>query len=363
MRNALKISVVILSCLCACSCKPTTTETAFIINGKSDFYDGKELMVETYPAFIMDTGFTATRFTNLSSYPFNIFTVKNGKFQTKGDMSFPTPCIISFTKEDGQSGSLSTFFFPNQSGETNLTVDELSNSTVIKIDNNSESQIEFASILEDLKSFYVLEMDTILIKSQQAKLKNHIVQNPDSYVAMWLVYTHYQNTGYSPQLYENAHLFSKKIRDINIFKSMIEQMETQRTMAASALFPFDEFKQIAPTLQSEVSKNNFTLIDFWGTWCGPCIAQFPILKKLHTKFQPKGFNIISFSADEKEHKAKVDATLKKFGIPWSNFTDASAVNNKIGVTALPTNFLLDQQGNILFKNISVEDLAKYLSTH
>jgi thiol-disulfide isomerase/thioredoxin len=115
-------------------------------------------------------------------------------------------------------------------------------------------------------------------------------------------------------------------------------------------------------------KGKVYLMDFWATWCPPCIAELPALNNLYETFKDRSFTILSVSADE--HAERIDAFRKKrWAMPWmhtiltNGLKDPFAVNFE--VTNLPTQILVDEDGVILAgpADIAKEGLQAILDGH
>jgi len=105
-------------------------------------------------------------------------------------------------------------------------------------------------------------------------------------------------------------------------------------------------------------KGKVVLLDFWASWCGPCIAEMPNLKELYAELRPKGFEIIGVNMDE--DKAKMKEVVDKFRITWPQHFDGDNPEGgwaaKLGIISFPTMWLVDRQG-ILRELDATEDLA------
>lgn len=111
------------------------------------------------------------------------------------------------------------------------------------------------------------------------------------------------------------------------------------------------------------SLGKYTLIDFWAAWCRPCLLQIPDLNKTYADFHSKGFEIFSYSLDDRESLWK--KAIDKYDMPWKHASDIKGWQSEgakaYNVTFLPFNFLLNEKGEIIAKNVHHKTLSKLLS--
>ncbi len=119
-------------------------------------------------------------------------------------------------------------------------------------------------------------------------------------------------------------------------------------------------------------RGNYVLIDFWGSWCGPCRRENSSLVKLYQDFENKksnrreGFKILNIALEKIEGRA--EAAIKKDNLFWENHIISisrvvlmSPLANKFKVTSIPTKFLLNAKGKIMSINPSLEEVREMLA--
>jgi len=116
--------------------------------------------------------------------------------------------------------------------------------------------------------------------------------------------------------------------------------------------PFFKLRSLDDTLEyvsSTTMIGRVYLIDFWGTWCGPCIGEMPYLHKAFDRFKEKGFTIVSIALDEAANVKNF--RMKKWHMPWLNACIGNDRQNAtilaFGVPHYPFPLLVDAKGIIV----------------
>lgn len=110
------------------------------------------------------------------------------------------------------------------------------------------------------------------------------------------------------------------------------------------------------TLKESLGK--ITIVDFWASWCGPCVAEMPNIVAIYKDFHPKGLNIIGVSLDK--DAAKWKASIAKNNLSWTQVSHLKFWEEPIAVQynvqAIPAMFILDASGKVIAKDLTGEAL-------
>jgi len=145
--------------------------------------------------------------------------------------------------------------------------------------------------------------------------------------------------------------------------AMLKRQEAAKKIRAGlvkgAAFPDFEEKDLAgKPLSIAGLKGKVVLIDFWATWCGPCVAELPNVLAAYEKHHAAGFEIIGISLDK--DRQKLDTFIKQKNMTWPQFFDGNGWENKLsqkyGINSIPATYLLDQQGKIIASDLRGEAL-------
>jgi thiol-disulfide isomerase/thioredoxin len=181
------------------------------------------------------------------------------------------------------------------------------------------------------------------------------------------------------EVFENTEKGIALLKDIKmtypqseIAKNIDQAVEAlQRQAAATSILavgkPFPTFSEKdlnGKPLALADFKGKVVLVDFWATWCGPCVQELPNVLAAYEKFHGKGFEIIGISLDQ--NRDALTGFIKERGVTWVQYFDGlgwkSKLGTQYGIQSIPATFLLDGEGKIIAKNLRGPALEKQLAT-
>jgi peroxiredoxin len=193
--------------------------------------------------------------------------------------------------------------------------------------------------------------------------KAFIQAHPASWVSFEVLqelptYTPYSETG---PLYA---ALSPALRNSPAGQQYAQRLAKQQATAVGAQAP--DFVQPTPAgkpVSLADYRGKYVLLDFWASWCHPCRAENPTLRKAYEAYKNRNFEVLGISIDEgreKWLKAIADDQL-----PWTQVADLHGPQNeaaqRYNVQGIPQNFLLDPTGKIVAVNLHGDDLVAQLA--
>ncbi len=153
--------------------------------------------------------------------------------------------------------------------------------------------------------------------------------------------------------HDQADFIAGAIQDM---RAMIDQVGVGDVMELS--FTSLDGKDI----DMEQYRGGVVLVDFWATWCVPCLRTLPGLKDLYAGYHDRGFEILGISLDE--DREKLTSFLEKEEIAWPQQFDGKGWENELaasfGISAIPTTYLVGPDGVIVAKNPTKDELNAML---
>lgn len=109
------------------------------------------------------------------------------------------------------------------------------------------------------------------------------------------------------------------------------------------------------------------LVDYWATWCPPCVAEIPHLKEMYEAYHEKGFEVVGISLDD--DRGTLEEFLEREEIPWINLyptdeekqgIDGHPLARRYGIASIPSVFLVDQEGKVVSMQARGRELTNQL---
>lgn len=365
-----KINVVLGFVLCfmlACTFAPAE----YIINGtvgEKDF-DGKVFLL------------------NSTSDTLQVAEVVDGKYELKGKIDQPTMARIQIghagvdlvLENDSYEVVADNFVKYAKGGEiNNLVYGYNSDAKFIAYRKDYKK-----AVMKEFTGLDMMDKEAVVnarkkVNEKQAiyfrlikKFQNNVLEGDYPTIAkLFVLSTHFDwkkydmskslqmMAGYEKELGNNE--FLNRLR-----KSYLDEMKAEELRKSVA--PGKIFKDVIGLgvddkeikLSDIVSQNEYTLLEMWASWCGPCRGEFPHLKKAYGLYHKKGFEIYALSFDD--NKKQWLKALEQEDVPWVNVVDfkgfESLAAQQYSVQGIPASFLISKGGIIVATGADIRGFA------
>jgi thiol-disulfide isomerase/thioredoxin len=209
----------------------------------------------------------------------------------------------------------------------------------------------------------LLNVQKLIMDSLKFRYKEYIINHPNSYASLDLLMWGYKSFG----LTEAARLIEGLNEQIqNHTLTIYLQDKIKMDLSISDGKPLPSFN-IQDERGNIFSDNNIReglfLIDFWGTWCGPCLQSLPELLRLQVKYKLLGLKLISYAREFDIKKQQFEEVELKYGISWDSYYETrekpSGLIEIFNIQEYPTYFLV-KDGVIIKRSSGSSDLRAFV---
>jgi peroxiredoxin/outer membrane lipoprotein-sorting protein len=131
----------------------------------------------------------------------------------------------------------------------------------------------------------------------------------------------------------------------------------ERLVAGARPFPIQARDTSGKPVSLDQYRNKVVLVDFWATWCGPCVAELPNVVAAYNKFHAQGFDVLGVSLDRPGDEAKLRQFVRDKKMPWRQiYAGGETIARTYGVQAIPFTLLIGRDGRIAGVNLRGDDL-------
>lgn len=366
MKKLILLLSVIAMIATSCGQKDAFTVTGTLPNGE---YDGQLVFLQT-----MDSTWNTRALVTIDTAE-----VRDGRFEFKG-LALQGPTIHYIQLDQAPDFLQRPQMVIVEPGKINIKMDTISTVGGTKINDAfqvygdkasaffKEMNAMYAQVMADTANTALKSEFDSKVESGQKELNIALFDFVKSNISNQVGAFFFAMSSYNLELDQLNGLMAElkpEYKSMERFTKLAERLERMNATAVGKLFT--DVKSLTPegkeiALSDYVGKGKVVLIDFWASWCGPCIQEMPNVKKAYEQYKDKGFEIVGISLDDNADAWK--ESIKELGITWPQMSDLKAWDSEAaklyGVSGIPHTILLDKEGKILEKNLRGEKISEKL---
>lgn len=310
------------------------SDSIFVEDGK--FTYTAKLSEPTFIVFWPNVEYTIKR-TGRGYYPakssqFAFLASPGDQIEFKGKITDFVDAYPTGTSSNNDLASINSQIFPilNKSVNTQLRINELDETDPL------------VKILED--SIAILDEMVVEMK------KEFITSNTNSEAAVWYLSDMMVRSQISQEsAIKTFKSFNVDLKDYPFYKAVDLRVKGIESTMVGRLMPnFTTTNTMdGTTFELDELKGKHVLIDFWGTWCAPCIAEMPKVKEYQDKYKNE---LVVLGVNSGDTKDKIKQFVEKNGYNWKQILTGKGTEDlvlKLNVAGFPTKFILDPEGKII----------------
>lgn len=309
--------------------------------------------------------------------------VVDGKFEFTGVSDSAKVGYLIFINSAGDR-KMGNFILENgniyasMDSSCNLIVKGTEQNDVLALFNSEEHEIEIqmdqlmmkmaAEITEEMSKAKKDSLESA-VKTLKKQLEQLAVDYADKYVNT-LVGSHlFMSRFWNFNIEQKEMLFAKmnnKTKSIPRIMELIEATDVEKKTSKGQHYVDFSMPTLAgdtASLSSFVGKTDYLLIDFWASWCGPCVHSFPELTAFYQKNKGVKFEIVGVSLDKNNEDWA--GAVQKYKLTWAHLSDLKfweCEGAKLyAVNSIPSTVLIDKNGVIVGRNLELTEIQKLLN--
>jgi outer membrane lipoprotein-sorting protein/peroxiredoxin len=186
-----------------------------------------------------------------------------------------------------------------------------------------------------------------LVFGKQDHLLRQLTVGPDSEGAKPSITETYSDVNLQPALTATTFQYTPMPGAVVATPPKEPAMYDPRLKVGATPFPIKGKDLSGKLVSLDQFKGKVLLLDFWATWCGPCVGELPNVIAAYAKYHAKGFEVVGISLDHENALPTLTRFIQEHKMPWQQIYDAKGANAEtFGVQAIPFTLLIGRDGKI-----------------